>query len=163
MSALPPSQQPPSERRGWGDDDDDERETELAAAAAEAAAEAAASVHVESPTTTKTPPAIHRPFRIRYTRHTTTYGKTLYDVDGRPILDEHGNRLNLWTPALKDYLAKGQVKCIHVCMQRPGYRFFVVNEQQRQEFVDSRDRGWMPYDTPYHIYEDEPGVMLPYE
>jgi hypothetical protein len=100
-------------------------------------------------------------YPVNYTHHPSTYTKTLYDVEGNLLVDDHGVPLHVWDTRLKDALEHKTVRCIHVCMQRPGYRYFVTSQSQMDDFQKNRDMGYAPRRrVMYHVYDDEPGVTI---
>lgn len=101
-------------------------------------------------------------FRITYNKHDSTYAKTLYDVEGNVLRDEHNVPVNVFTVQMKTMLDTGDIICYHV-PGRPGYRYFCTTKQQGELFRKARKYGHSSYDLPYHVYPDEPGCVLPYE
>ena len=101
-------------------------------------------------------------FRISYAKHPTTYAKTLYDVEGHMLVDERNTPVNIFTREMKDMLAKGTIICYH-SPGRPGRRYFCTNKRQGESFRRAKRHGYSSFGSPYHIYEDEPGTVLPYE
>jgi hypothetical protein len=101
-------------------------------------------------------------YKISYTKHNSTYARTLYDVEGNVLTDEKGNAVNVFMTQMKDMLEKGDIICYHV-PGRPGYRYFCTYKKQGDIFKKSRRRGQSPSTLPYHVYPDEPGCILPYE
>jgi len=100
--------------------------------------------------------------RISYTKHSTTYAKTLYDVEGHVLVDERNAPVNLFTREMKDLLSSGKIICCH-SPGRPGHRYFCTNKKQGESFRRAKRQGYSSFGLPYHIYEDEPGTVLPYE
>jgi hypothetical protein len=104
----------------------------------------------------------HARYRISYTKHPTTFARHLYDVDGYPLTDEDRRPVNLFTAKMKDMLAAGKITCYHR-PGRPGYRYFCTSQAQAEAFRKAREKGMTASATPYHVYPDEPGCVLPYE
>ncbi len=102
-------------------------------------------------------------FPVRYLKHKTTYARVLYDVDGFPLLDEQGKSLNIFRHRMKELLEQKVITCMHDIYNRPGYRYFIRDKNQRDRFVRDRDRGYTTRRHTYHIYPDEPGVIMPHE
>jgi hypothetical protein len=102
------------------------------------------------------------PFRVSYVKHTTTYANKLYDVDGFMLLDDENKPVNIFTVKMKDMLARGKIVCYHK-PGRPGYRYFCTSKGQQESFCRARQRGMTTSTTPYHVYPDEPGCVLPFE
>lgn len=101
-------------------------------------------------------------FKIQYAKHPTTYARTLFDVEGRVLVDEDGNPVNIFTPKMKELMTKKSIVCHHR-PGRPGYRYFTVHSKQADLFKKARARGTTPFIGPYHVYPDEPGCILPFE
>lgn len=137
-------------RTDWGDDDD-----EFFNQPAAAPPSSPESVYVEDEER-----VLKRVFPFSYVEHSSTYNRTLVYVDGTPILDDNGQPYNVWRRDFADVLKSKKVRCVHACMQRPGYRYFVNSKRQQNEFVADRDSGFSGRSITYHIYPDEPGVII---
>ena len=138
--------------RSWADEEGSDEETVFMPLEAKAAGKGG-STH-------GSPEAVHvRHYPVMYTHHKSTYERTLYDVEGCLLLHEDKTRLNVWTAKMKDALESKALRCVHV-PGRPGYRFFVTSEKQKQDFIRYRDQGWAPYRADFHVYDDEPGVVI---
>lgn len=101
-------------------------------------------------------------YRISYKKHKSTYARTLYDVEGNVLRDEHNTPVNVFTSQMKTMLENGELLCYHA-PGRPGYRYFCSYKKQGDIFRQARRRGLSPSTLPYHVYPDEPGCVLPYE
>ena len=120
---------------------------------------------VASPTSSKTSveAAVKvKHYPVMYNHHRSTYDRVLYDIDGNVLRDENGDLLNVYTVAFREALQRKTVRCIHVCMQRPGYRYFITSQSQQDRFMHERDKGFALSSAPveYHVYDDEPGVVI---
>lgn len=102
-------------------------------------------------------------YRTTYVQHPSTYTSRLYDVNGRLLLTPTGKFANVMSLEFKEMLDKKQVRCIHNVRHRPGYRYFISSKAQQETFTRARDTGLSYLRTPYHIYPDEPGVVLPFQ
>lgn len=100
--------------------------------------------------------------RVSYIKHATTYAKTLMDVEGHVLLDAYNKPLNIFSKEMKDMLAKGTLICYH-SSGRPGHRYFVHTKRQGEFFRLAKKQGYSSFEEPFHVYEDEPGLILPYE
>jgi hypothetical protein len=101
-------------------------------------------------------------FKVWYKKHPTTYAKILYDVEGRALVDEDGNTVNIFTVKMKDMLEKGTIVCHHK-PGRPGYRYFSTYNTQADLFKKARQKGMSNFVGPFHVYPDECGCVLPFE
>lgn len=101
-------------------------------------------------------------FKVWYKKHPTTYARTLYDVEGKALVDEDGNPVNIFTVKMKEMLKKGSIVCYHK-PGRPGYRYFCTYKAQADIFQKARRKGVTNFVGPFHIYPDEPGCILPFE
>ena len=101
-------------------------------------------------------------FKTWYKKHPTTYAKILYDVEGRALVDEDGNTVNIFTVKMKELLEKKAIVCYHK-PGRPGYRYFCSYKAQADLFQKARRKGTTPFVGPFHVYPDEPGCILPFE
>ena len=143
-------------RPSWGDDDDSlpDSEPELVAvdtAPSDSETKSVSDIHSRGPK-----------YRITYHKHSTTYAKILYDVEGNVLRDEHNIPVNVFTVQMKNMLDNGDIICYHV-PGRPGYRYFCTYKKQGELFRRSRARGQSSSTLPFHVYPDEPGCVLPYE
>lgn len=145
----------PQTRPSWGDDDDDD------VAMVEPEVEAAAAADTTDTSDSGSSHGGPR-FRVSYAKHSTTYAKVLYDVHGHLLVDEHNAPVNVFTRAMKDMMDKGEILCYHA-PGRPGHRYFCTHKKQADEFRGAKKRGFSSFDGPYHVYEDEPGTILPFE
>lgn len=134
--------------RCWGDDDHDDDQGSLSSGE---------GVYVQELTQ---PEVVKKIYPFQYTERRSTYDRVLYFVDGTPILDEKNTPLNVWTKDFEDELKAKRIRCVHVCMQRPGYRYFVRSLKEKNDFIQDRDRGFSTRHISYTIYPDEPGVIL---
>ena len=137
-------------RKSWGDDDDDE-EVDAPEIIIEKEKPALESLEHYGPR-----------HRISYTKHPSTYAKTLVDVEGHRLVGENNVPLNIFSREMKEMLAKGTLICYHAS-GRPGHRYFVHTKRQGEFFRLAKKRGYSSNDEPFHVYEDEPGLVLPYE
>ena len=139
-------------RKSWGDDDDDD-DTDVPEIIVEKEKPTSESVSLEH----------YGPrHRISYVKHPSTYAKTLVDVEGQKLVDEYNTPLNIFSREMKDMLAKGKLICYHAS-GRPGHRYFVHTKRQGEFFRLAKKRGYSSFEEPFHVYEDEPGLVLPYE
>lgn len=113
----------------------------------------------KTPASTRAPVERVRHYPVMYTHHKSTYAKSLYDVEGYLLMHDDKTNLNVWSLKLKDALEAKTVRCIHV-PGRPGYRYFVQSDRQQKDFIKYRDQGWAPFHADYHVYDDEPGVVI---
>jgi hypothetical protein len=136
--------------RDWGDDDD-----EFFTEPAKEVPGSPESVYVEDEERN-----LLRVFPFNHVEHRSTYNRHLVYVDGTPIVDDEGKPYSVWRRDFADVLQSKKVRCIHACMQRPGYRYFVNSKRQQAEFITARDTGMSTRNITFHIYPDEPGVVL---
>ena len=109
---------------------------------------------------------LHGPFvkyRTVYVKHPSTMARRLYDVNGRLIETPTGKPANLYSLEFKEMLDKKKIRCIHNVRNRPGYRYFVTYKAQQDMFIEARDSGFSTVRQAYHVYPDEPGLVLPHE
>jgi hypothetical protein len=144
-------------RPSWGDDDDSLPGSEISPNAPSVTSEKSGSGGSRGSRFRGGPK-----FRITYDKHTSTYASILYDVEGNVLRDEHNVPVNVFTVQMKTMLDTGDIICYHV-PGRPGYRYFCTTKQQGELFRKARKYGHSSSDSPYHVYPDEPGCVLPYE
>lgn len=99
----------------------------------------------------------------QFVLHPSTLGKKLYDVEGKLLTDKEDHAVNVWDTRLKEMLSCKAVRCIHV-PGRPGYRYFIRSEAQQKDFLQARETGYTTHcHSRFHLYPDEPGLVLPCE
>jgi hypothetical protein len=138
-------------RKAWGDDDEDDDVTDSPEIIIEKEKPVSESLEHYGPR-----------HRISYVKHPSTYAKTLVDVEGHKLVGEDNVPLNIFSREMKEMLAKGTLLCYHAS-GRPGHRYFVHTKRQGEFFRLAKKRGYSSNDEPFHVYEDEPGLVLPYE
>lgn len=83
----------------------------------------------------------------------STNGNILYDVDGDIIKDDEGKTLNVRSKGLLGMFESGKLRLIRNML--PGYRYFIKNSQQMENFMFNRKYGAEHPNFTYCIYEDE--------
>lgn len=91
---------------------------------------------------------------IKLQNRGSRYSHTLYDLDGNVLLDEHGNKLNVYTSNMKAAFEDGKLRLIRR-MSDPGYTYFVTSNDQLERFEEEREYGSYRYNNVYHVYADE--------
>jgi hypothetical protein len=95
-----------------------------------------------------------RRYPIKYQSHNSTYDKILYDVEGKPIINDGGVYLSVYRKEMKEAFDTQQLRLIHYMSSEPSYRYFVTSPAQLKAFQDHRDQG-APEKKIYHVYLDE--------
>jgi len=94
-------------------------------------------------------------FPIRFIDHgqSRLWSKTLYDVDGNPVIGHDGRPISFFHSELKDMFVSSRVT-LHHRLKEPAYRYIATSTYQLSTFLEERARG---ADTPktYHVYVDE--------
>jgi hypothetical protein len=98
-------------------------------------------------------------YPVSYVYHRSTRAHTLYDVHGFPLQDENGRNYNVWNRDFGDALSEKRVYATKV-PGRPSYSFFCTSKKQKEEFLKTRDLGYAPYRANFHVYSDEPGLVI---
>lgn len=145
----------PTTRPSWADDDDDDETRDAVDAVVDTA-----SINASVGSTGRD--SFGPRFRVSYTVHTTTYAKTLYDVDGNLLVDERNVPVNVFKREMKEMMDRGDLICFHA-PGKPGHRYFVTHKQQGEEFRKAKRTGFSSNPNSFHVYEDEPGLVLPFE
>lgn len=150
-------------RPNWGDDVDDDDDVDMAYDMVIIHPEDAGTSNKNNTDEASVDNASNGPrFRISYTKHSSTYAKTLYDVEGHVLVDERNVPVNVFSRTMKEMLERGELICFH-SPGRPGHRYFVTHKKQGEDFRRAKKRGYSSFSSPYHIYEDEAGTILPFE
>jgi hypothetical protein len=83
----------------------------------------------------------------------STYNTTLYDVDGFVLMNENGEKLNVFTLAMKDEMESGRIRAIR-SLKDGGYVYFITHPYQLERFRSERDYGSIRYQVKYYVYRD---------
>lgn len=83
----------------------------------------------------------------------STNGNLLYDIDGDIITDDEGKTVNVRSKGLLEMFESGKLRLIRNMI--PGYRYFIKNKQQMDNFMFNRKYGAEYPNLTYCIYEDE--------
>jgi hypothetical protein len=91
-------------------------------------------------------------YKVRWVKHPSTYAYILYDLQGTPLLDDHGKPMNIRTVALKEALQQKKVRWHHK-PGRPGHGFFTHNKlRQIKLFRDAIEKGLCATPSPLVVY-----------
>ena len=92
-------------------------------------------------------------YPVRIKDKGSVYNRRLVDVRGRTLTAPDGSNLNLFSGAMRDAFMSGTLRCVHVLY--PGYRYFVTDDDDQDEFVWDRENGSERPHATYHAYFDE--------
>lgn len=83
----------------------------------------------------------------------------LFDVDGNIVRGTNGGPLNLYSPAIRDYVDQGAVRFIYDLPRE--YRYIITSPQQMKRFRLERERGSRLKQRIYHVYFDQDATVVP--
>lgn len=92
---------------------------------------------------------------IRYIDHgqSRLWRKTIYDVDGNPVLGANGVPISFFHSELKTLFLNKTVQLYHR-MNEPSYRYIISSKDQLRRFLEDRFYGTEELKV-YHVYSDE--------
>lgn len=90
------------------------------------------------------------------------YSRTLFDVEGNPLVNTAGNPLHVYTKLMQDEFDSGRLRLIH-CMKEPTFAYFVTSDYQKDVFQRHRKVGALPYRKSYYVYVDDDIDKTSYE
>lgn len=94
-------------------------------------------------------------FPIRYIDHSQgrLWNKTIYDVEGNPVLGPNGSPISFFHTELKTLFLNNSVHIYHR-LAEPAYRYIVTSTWQLNKFLEDRFSGSTELKV-YHVYVDE--------
>lgn len=98
-------------------------------------------------------------FPVKYVDRKSMHRKYLFDVDGYIVRGVHDEPLNLYHPALKEYINTGYVTFIYDVHRE--YRYIVRSKIQHDRFKRERVIGSSRPNRMYHIYPDDDSTTVP--
>lgn len=81
------------------------------------------------------------------------HARVLYDIDGNRLRDVDGEYINVWDKRLETMFDSGAIRLVHNIS--PGYRYFIQQRKQMDDFLYNRKYGSDVPNLTYCIYEDD--------
>lgn len=97
-------------------------------------------------------------YPVYYSLQRSLYRKFLFDVDGRIVRGAFGEPINLYSPAVRDYITSGHVRFIYDIPNE--YRYIVISEEQYYRFQKERVIGSTQRGKTYYVYPDDDATSL---
>lgn len=98
-------------------------------------------------------------YPVAYRAHKSLHRAYLFDVDGYVVRGDFNEPVNLYHPAIKDYIADGKIRFIYDVSKE--YRYIIVSSEQYKRFQRERVMGSKLRSKLYHIYPDHDSTTVP--